>query len=270
MKNEFENFSNNITEENIAKTEKIFSQNHEFKEICFSLSTERRFYNLDFRNVNLSGIYLSSLSIINSQFDGADLTGANFQQVKLINTSFNNSNLTHARFELVDASSASFSKAMAKRSRWEQINMNGTDFSGADLDSSVIRVSDMEKANFRGVDFSHGMIVHCNASDADFSGACFAWTNTVGSNFSGAKLATAKKFFLCREIVVEALEREIHERFEIAKIVGAARNLSVWCYPEWKDFLNKNQEVREVAYEIFQKYSQSGCLEALQDGWKLD
>jgi hypothetical protein len=77
------------------------------------------------------------------------------------------------------------------------------------------------------------------------------WASTIGSTFEGADFSGAKKFFLCREILVEILRREIADDFERVELVGAIAVGSRWCYPQWKQILESRPKYRDLAMEIF-------------------
>ncbi|MHC5717701.1 MAG: hypothetical protein ACYTX0_37745, partial [Nostoc sp.] len=55
---------------------------------------------------------------------------------------------------------------------------------------------------------------------------------------------------------------------ERSKLVGSILIGTQWCYPEWKQFLKVQPEYREIAFEIFRRYPESGFIEALRVGWK--
>ena len=226
------------------------------------------FSGADLREADLSGISLSFASLAGAQLDGADLSRAQLRQVDLTNASLKNVRLDRARLELIYAGSASFAGAEASGTRWEMVDLTGADFANANLRRSVVRGCALESARLDGADLSDGMLVHSNAGGASFRKTCLMWTSTVGTSFTGADFTEARAFFLCREIVAEIIKREAPAEPELVNMVGAIIMNRKWCYPEWKQFLEEQPKYRELAFAIFNRYPDSGCAQALQDGWR--
>lgn|GEM_PF-5748155 len=77
----------------------------------------------------------------------------------------------------------------------------------------------------------------------------------------------AKRFFLCREMVVEVLRREVQGDAFLSQLVGGLA-LGQSCYPQWKLQLSHSTSLWNLAMSIFMKYPDSGCAMALQRGWR--
>lgn len=232
-----------------------------------------RVSNSEFIDINLSGAKLPGLnltcfSLRGVILDGADLTGARLVQVDLSGASLREARLDRSMFQLVNATGASFTKVQCERAFWEQVNLSGTDFSGANLRETMLRGCNLERSRLDDAELSRSKVIYSNCGDASFRNASLMWANTVGSSFMQADFVGAKNFFLCREILIEILQHSIDKDFEIAKLVGAIATGSKWCYPEWKDLLKSQPQYQELAIKIFQRYPQSGFVEALQDGWQ--
>jgi hypothetical protein len=149
-----------------------------------------------------------------------------------------------------------------------QPDLSGSNLSGADLYGAMMRGCLLERARLEGANLSRSKLIYSNCSDTNFRNARFMWANTIGSTFEGADFSGAKKFFLCREILVEILKREMGNDFERVKLVGAIAVGARWCYPEWKQLLESQPQYRDLALEILQRYPDSGFNHALRTGWR--
>lgn len=229
-------------------------------------SSDGEFVRADLRGANLAGKHLSLVSLAHARLDGADLTGAQLVQVDLRCATLDGARLSKTRLELVDAGSASFASAVAAESRWWGTNLTGANFTNADLRRASLSGTVLQSARFDGANLSRTTLADCVADDASFRDASLTWSNTSGTGFAGADFTGAKQFFLCREIVVEILSRNIGNDAECAKLVGAAALMPKWCYPEWKEILAIQTEYRDLALRIFERYPESGFEKALRDG----
>lgn len=227
-----------------------------------------QFIGADFSGAQLQGLKLACFSLRGVILDGADLTGARLIQVDLSGASLREARLDRTVFQLVNAAGASFTKAQCKRAFWEQVNLSGTDLAGANLRETMLRGCNFERSRLDDAELSRSKLIYSNCGDASFRNASLMWANTVGSSFMQADFVGAKNFFLCREILIEILQHSIDKDFEIAKLVGAIATGSKWCYPEWKELLKSQPHYQALALKIFQRYPQSGFIEALQDGWQ--
>jgi hypothetical protein len=144
----------------------------------------------------------------------------------------------------------------------------GTDCSGTDFGRAVLRGCALQSAHVEGVNLARAMLVSCNADETTWRGADLSWTNTSGTSFTRANFSGAHRFFLCREIVCEILLRHVGDDDERAAMVGMLQTKPQWCYREWKQYLDRRPEYRELALGIFAAYPESGCGEALRAGWR--
>ncbi len=144
------------------------------------------------------------------------------------------------------------------------MDLTGADCAGTHWREAFIGDSVLERTDFADADLTWLRLIDCNCAGASFEGAEFDHANTANSRFTGAHFERARRFFRCREIVMEILSREINGDLERAKLVGALAMNQDWCYPEWAKILALQPHYRQAVAGIFRQYPQSGFLEALR------
>jgi hypothetical protein len=74
---------------------------------------------------------------------------------------------------------------------------------------------------------------------------------------------------MCRDVVAEVLQRHAGRGIERRTAVGTLRGETRWCYSEWREHLADRPDLYAAAMEIFDLYGDSGCREALEQGWSF-
>ena len=222
----------------------------------------------DLRGVDLSDRLVRYVSLAGANLDGANLRGARFAFVDLSGATLRGACLEHTHFDGVRATGASFAGSRAGHSFWSTCSLQRADLSGTRLREATLQSCSLAEASLANADLARAHLFQCTLDDAVLSGANLIWANTRGSSFARADLGSARRFFLCREIVAEVLRREVHGDIDRASLIGAILLQPDWCYPEWKAFLEWKPAFRAIALEIFARYPQSGFTEALRRGWR--
>ena len=220
----------------------------------------------DLRGIDLSGQSLAFVSLAHANLDGADLSGAHLRQVDLSHASLREACLERAHLELVDAAGACLAGARASRSRWELADLTLADMTGIDLSHALLRNCELRSARLDGANLTLSTLGRCNCRDARFCGALIDRVNATGSGLEGADFSGARRFCTCREVLVELMRREIGRDLSRARLVGAFALVEEWCYAEWARILEFEPHYREVLYELFRRYPESGFVEALERG----
>ena len=233
------------------------------------LHEERKdFAHADLRGADLRKAKLGFTCLMGAKLDGADLSEAILTCVDLSYASLQGATLRRTTFEYLNATRADFSSAVADESQWSVVDLSRASLRDASVTHAMFRGCCMERAALDGADFTHAKLAYANCTGASFRETLLRDTLTVGSTFFLADLATAKQFFLSRQIVAEILRREVENDFLKSQLVGAVELAPQWCYHEWKAWLDFNPSFREVALEIFAKYPDSGCHDALLEGYR--
>jgi hypothetical protein len=222
------------------------------------------FHRADLRGLDLAGRSLACLSLRGAVLDGADLSGASLEHVDLLGASLRGVDLRRASLSCVGARGACFADARLDEAFAEHVDLTGADLSRASLRNALLRVCTLTRADLGGVDLTEGRLVGCECTDTGFRDALFEEASATDSTFDRAEFAGAKRFFLCREIVVELLKRELGDDLERTMLVGALAIERGWCYAEWARILAERPGARRAAVEAFRRYPASGCAEALQ------
>lgn len=223
-----------------------------------------QFFGADLKGRNLAGRTLRGVCLRNANFDGADLTSACIEFTDISNTSFDGACLERASFRSVIANHTSFTRAKCNQSFWEYVDLTGTQFLEANLKDSTIYMSNLAQADLTDVDLIGGKLIKCNCDEVKFDRAVLEDVITLGSSFKNVDFSHTKQFTICREIIVEILRQEIADDVEQIKIVGSILLNRRWCYPEWAKILAHQNNFLQLAIKIFNRYPESGVVEALQ------
>lgn len=156
----------------------VFSKGRPYKSVAAVLDGyargERRFYDVELKGADFSGLNLEGAS-----FYGASLVGANFERAYLLHSQFKNANATDANFK--DAALISTDLIAAN---FERANFSGVDFTGASIDMSNciganfrrarLNNSDVCNAEFRQAKFDEVSLTSVNLCDTDIWELCEA------------------------------------------------------------------------------------------------
>jgi uncharacterized protein YjbI with pentapeptide repeats len=224
----------------------------------------------DLRGADLRRRRLEFMSLASARLDGADLTDATLTCVDLSNASMTDAVLNGTKLLSVDASRVDLTRASLSHSYWNVCDLSRADLTGAGLEHAFVRNSNVALATFDGTDLTWAKLAACDCSQASFRGSLLDRTLTMGSRFKGADFAGARRFFRSREIVAEVLRREVGADFELLQMVGAVIAAPDWCYAQWKAWLDLNPSRLRCALAIFALYPESGCREALLEGYSGD
>jgi uncharacterized protein YjbI with pentapeptide repeats len=216
------------------------------------------------RGANLAKVRLTRVSLRGAILDGADLSGARLTHVDLSGASLRGANLERASLHQVSAPRAVLAGARCADSFWQQADLTGADCTGSHWREALVADAILERADFADADLTWLRLIDGNCAEASFQGAEFDHANTAHSRFTGAHFERARRFFRCREIIVEILSREINGDLERAKLVGTLAMDQEWCYPEWAQILALQPHYRQVAIDIFRRYPDAGFIEALR------
>ncbi len=230
------------------------------------LPPDRGLSHADLSGIDLSGRPLACVSLTHANLDGANLAGAHLRQVDLSHASLRDACLERAHLELVDAAGACLAGAHASRSRWELADLTLADMTGIDLSHALLRSCELRSARLDGANLTLSTLARCSFRDARFCGALIDRVNATGSGLEGADFSGARRFCTCREVLVELLRREVGRDLSRARLVGAFALVEDWCYAEWARILEFEPHYREVLYELFRRYPESGFIEALERG----
>lgn len=220
----------------------------------------------DLRGANLAGQTLTHLSLRGANLDGADLSDVRLIHVDLSEASLRGARLDRTQMRFVTAQYAMFTDISASYGSWRHVDFSQADFVGSNLRSTMFYLCNLEQTLFERANLSHTQLLSSNCDKAQFCHACLEHSNTIASTFEQADFTGAQQFFTSREIIVEILSREMHDDFKFVNLIGAAKINPRWCYPEWTKFLANEPEYRELTLKIFQKYPESGFVEALRIG----
>ena len=217
----------------------------------------------DLRGANLSGQRIKFVSLRGAQLDGANLDGARLQFVDLTGASLVNASMRRTELWSVQARSACFAGVRADGSSWHFVDLSRTDFSAARVRESLLRSCSMRRTTFASADLGDAALAQCDCRDADFTDANLAGVDTLGSIFTGAELGSARGWTVAREVLVEALKREIEDDPARARLFGAIAINREWCWDEWAVMAEHDPAGLEIVAGILAKYPASGCLEEL-------
>jgi hypothetical protein len=216
---------------------------------------------------------LSEQEITGCSLLGADLSYANLRNARLTRVDLRFADLCGAClqgaiFDMVEASSAVLRDVDARAVRMHHVNLLEADLRGADLGKSMIRNCTLEHAVLSAANLSGMYLLHSNCSHATLRSVMLAGATTLGSRFSGAEFRGAHQFFACREIVAEILLREAEG--DLLRIMECAAIVTerTRCYSHWKDYVSTHPDAQAFAFKVFDMYPDSGCREALRDGYR--
>lgn len=221
----------------------------------------------DLRGADLRRIELSCVSLHHARLDGANLEEAILECVDLSHASLAGVRLHRAHLDHVKATGAILSGARIDHAMIGGTDLSHADLSSARLEQAFFRNSSLERAILDDAILDRGKIAYTNCTGASFRRTDLNKVLTVGSAFFLAELATARRFFLCRDIVAEILQREAENDFEDSRLVGVVATSAKWCYRDWKAWLDFHPALRERAIAALAKYPDSGCREALLEGY---
>jgi uncharacterized protein YjbI with pentapeptide repeats len=221
----------------------------------------------DLRGADLRRIELGFVGLRRARLDEADLSEAILQCVDLSQASLRGARLHRTHLDHVKAPRASFAGATFDRAIVEGCDLSHADLSDARLEHTFFRNSNLERARLDRARLGHGKLAHTNCTGASFRDGDLDSVLTVGSTFFLAEVETARRFFLCRDLVAEILLREVGDDFERARLVGAVATNPTWCFREWKAWLDFHPAIRDQALAVFARYPHSGCREALLEGY---
>ena len=219
--------------------------------------------NTHFAGADLSGQKISDCSLLGANFSGANLRGAHLQRVDLRLANLQGACLESVTLEMVNASGAVLRGAQARHIRMHHVNLFEADLEGANLSRAMLNTCTLEKANLDGCDLTSSYLVYSACARTSFRRAQLEGLTALGSTFSEANFNSAIGFFRCNEIVAEVLLREaggdLQRIMECAAIVVDRER----CYAEWKDYLVQHADAEAFALQVFSRYPESGCAEAL-------
>jgi len=122
------------------------------------------FTNADFRNRDLSNVFMEEALMNCAIFDGVKMAGAVLNMGKLDGASFRRADLTGAEMEEVQASGAVFTGATLSGTVFELANVADAKFNNAVLDAAVFMEATVSGADFTGA-------TPADLATADFTGA---------------------------------------------------------------------------------------------------
>lgn len=221
----------------------------------------------DLRGADLSRIRLSCVSLVGAQLDEADLSEAELTCVDLSRASMRGANLHRTHLDQVKAPRANLAGLRATHAFFEGVDLAYADLKGSHLDQALLRGCNLDHADLDDSSLVDGKIAYCNCTAATFRRTDLDRVLTVGSRFLAADLDRARHFYLCRDIVAEILLREVEDDFERARLVGVVAISPTWCFKDWKAWLAFHPGLQADALRVFEKYPDSGCAEALREGY---
>lgn len=130
------------------------------------LSERPRLEKLDFSDLDLSGLYLHKVTIVDTSFERGVLNNANLSEAELINVKFNR----------VQAQEISLHNAQIRSSCFEEANLTNGDLrslkvSSSDLNSSVLTGANLSQAQLNNTRVANADFGNSDLSAANFSGA---------------------------------------------------------------------------------------------------
>jgi uncharacterized protein YjbI with pentapeptide repeats len=182
-----------------------------------------KYYNISYKNIDLSGSYITNVKIRDANFSDAIFRNCEFTNVEFIRCDFSGANLDYSQFIGCAFISCILSKTDFYRSNIIEcriLTSGGNrvsfdicsivdtkiwncDFTEANMHSVTlkrntdIRGSKFIRSNFRNsvISFVNG-IVDCDFNGSDFTGAIFTNVNLGNSKFSGCKGILKQSTFL--------------------------------------------------------------------------
>jgi hypothetical protein len=233
----------------------------------FGASNQHALAYSDLRGADLRRRRLEFVSMAGAKLDGADLSESTLTCVDLNNASMKNAVLHNAKLQYVNASWVDLAGAKLENSYWNLCDLSHANMRGASMAHLFLRSSNAELASFEAADLTFAKLASSDCARASFRGALLEKTLTMGSSFGMADFTGARRFFLSREVVAEVLRRQIEDDFGLHQLVGAVVEARHWCYRDWKTWLEANPSRLAAALAIFDKYPESGCREALIEGY---
>jgi uncharacterized protein YjbI with pentapeptide repeats len=178
-----------------------------FSEYCFGNQQDNsneifkkiKLYSLrkiDFSNVNLSELSLTSLDFSESKF-----TKANLQMSSLINILFRSSDLSDINLRKSNLINVDFYNAKLCGANFLKIKAKKINLMHADLSSGIVKVdfkfSSLENVNFvssnlQNADLRYANIINCDFTFANLDRVDFRYSNLDGSIFSNTILKNSK------------------------------------------------------------------------------
>lgn len=106
---------------------------------------------VDFSGMNLDGIDLRRVTLIQTNFEGASLINANFQHAYMLRARLARTNAEGGNFSGAQMIAADCRDAKLKCASFERASLYLTDFTGADLTGAHFKgAKKIETANFKG------------------------------------------------------------------------------------------------------------------------
>jgi len=217
--------------------------------------------------IDLSGIRIKRASFAATSLRGASLRGATLVHVDLTGADLLEADLEGASFQMCAFGGAVAARASARRSMWHQCLMTGTRLEQATLRGALLDGCDLRGANLARADLAAATLSGCQLGEANLAGANLRWATTSACDIMGADLRGARRFFMCRDFVAEVFDRHAGRGTERRTALGMIRGETRWCYREWRDHLADHPDLHMTGLEIFDLYPESGCREALEQGW---
>jgi uncharacterized protein YjbI with pentapeptide repeats len=223
--------------------------------------------NEDLRRCDLRGRRISELRLVNCDLSGADLSGAALSRVDISLCDLRGALLEGATVEYALAAGASFAGCHAPGLVVSHTNLHGADLSAANLRGAALTSVSLEGASLRGAELSGALITYSNCRAAAFDAALLEQVNGLGTTFAQASFTGARDFSQTFEIVAEILAREAGSDLDFLRTIGAIPLARFYCYAEWRAYGQEHlPDQLSRALEIFDRYPESGCAQALRGG----
>jgi uncharacterized protein YjbI with pentapeptide repeats len=142
--------------------------------------------NLIVRDLNLTGVNLSSSFLVNADFTGTNLTNANLTGAQLSGAIFDGATMTGAKLQGADLSGCSLQTVKLENANLSRANLTKANISSANLKNTNLTKAIAIETNFSSSDLTGTNLFQITAAKANFSSVTL-----VGSNLKNAYLARA-------------------------------------------------------------------------------
>ena len=162
-----------------------------------NLEEKNEYWSENFRNLNFSGMAISSKEFDGCTFTACDFSEVTFKRCKFVDCEFTQCNLSVVKFEYSKFSDVYFRESKMigidwTKAAWSRLMfsapikfynsiLNDSSFYGLPMHDLVL-----EECKAHNVDFREGDFSHSNFTYTDLTGSLFANTNLSSADFSEA------------------------------------------------------------------------------------
>lgn len=201
----------------------------------------------DARGTDLSRSEVVRSSFVTAKLDGADLRGARLHNCVLRNARLTGATLDGALFDACDLRDADLSGASLRKVRFVSCAMQNVDLHDADLSRAAFDACSLHAANLNGALLDRCLMPGCVTR--------------------GVTLVGARRFYLTRMLVGQALLDASEGDLEREKYAHLVRERKDLCWDAWKDIAAAaDPALRAWAVETLSGYAAGGLIDAFVEG----